>query len=236
LTWQFHAPLFAPEVGFNQPKRDADVTVWLENYRVRKTRNLSETGKVSSVNRLTTFDLYFGMKDEVGVNNYNEIQGHPIDESRWETIYEPLRACLETDYGDAFLNLCELLGINLTIPNEDWSLFRLRTAENLSGIKVSIQLLDDNTKQEVPYIFEYELDGMQVGDSPQTNFLEGRLNGVQYSSFPKPDNKGLVVVGTELFNPYTVGILGYNILNGTNGFEFTLTAGETVIIEAEIPK
>ena len=58
------------------------------------------------------------VRENLGVNNYNEIKDHPIEESKWETIFKPIIDCLGCDN---ILDTCELLGVtnvNVDMPSD----------------------------------------------------------------------------------------------------------------------
>lgn len=128
FCWEFGAPLEEAEANKQQTERGCCVNVFLTDLKKDVVRGYSsQTGFQNSRADNYSFTLYVLKRDELGKNNYNEIIGHPIDESRWETILKPLQECV-TEEG--VLEFCNILGINIDIPR--WSM------------STKINYLDDN--------------------------------------------------------------------------------------------
>lgn len=54
----------------------------------------SDFGNIAEITHTENYVVYFLIKSKEGLNNYNEIQGHSILESRYKTIFKPLRDCI----------------------------------------------------------------------------------------------------------------------------------------------
>ncbi len=95
LCYSFGAPLFNSEVNIQQTE-GCCVNVFLTNIRVRSNFNQT-TDKMLGYklidSYILSFELNFLTQGELGVNNYNEIIGHPIEGSKWETTFKPLLNC-----------------------------------------------------------------------------------------------------------------------------------------------
>lgn len=92
--FKFGAPLQTSHINIQQ-QEDCCVQVFLTDIRYRSI--YSNTQIFNGYNTLdkcaVSFNLWILVPSELGVNNYNEILGHPITESKWETIFEPLLDC-----------------------------------------------------------------------------------------------------------------------------------------------
>lgn len=94
FCWEFYAPL--TEIDLNIAKTGCCVNVFLvrEKGVDFDTQIQNFNGASARQSEREHFDLYFLIKSKEGINNYNEIPGHPISESREKEIFEPLRNCI----------------------------------------------------------------------------------------------------------------------------------------------
>lgn len=113
MCWSFKAPLSESAVNIVQPEPDKEccVQVFLVRERVpafNTTYNYNATtGFANDVTCTTGFQLLFLVPSNIGLNNYNEIEGHPEAESKWNTILWKLEDCLKCELA---LDFCEFLG------------------------------------------------------------------------------------------------------------------------------
>lgn len=122
FCWAFGAPLIESSINVQQFEEDKKCCVKVfflqDKQPAFSTANQysTQTGYLNKQTCSTNFQLLVLMDSKLGVNNYNEIKGHPTDESKWETILQRLQACLQCDANLAF---CEILGTTYNITN--WS-------------------------------------------------------------------------------------------------------------------
>ena len=144
LCWEFSAPLVASQINIVQEEPDEEeenedccVHVFLTDIKFREvvTRH-PVTNQTTKKTCVWTFSLWVLKKENLGVNNYNEIKGYPIEESKWETIFKPLIDCLGCDN---ILDTCELLGVtNVNVDmNGDAQLIHNYLDENYNGWKIN---------------------------------------------------------------------------------------------------
>lgn len=140
LRWTFSAPLVNSQINIVQSEtneEDCCVHVFLTDVRFRevKQRN-SVTGLTIGKTCVWTFSLWVLKRENLGVNNYNEIKGHPVEEGKWNTIFLPIIECLGCDN---ILDTCELLGVtNVNVDmNQDATLIHNYLDENYNGWKVN---------------------------------------------------------------------------------------------------
>lgn len=136
LCWTFSAPLVNSQINIVQ-EEECCVNVFLTDIRFREIKNRnSVTGLITSKTCVWNFSLYVLKKENLGVNNYNEIKGHPVDESKWETIFKPIIDCLGCDN---ILDTCDILGltnVNVDMPS-DAILIHNYLDDNYNGWKLN---------------------------------------------------------------------------------------------------
>lgn len=141
--WEFTASLRESDLNEYQQKAKGvcPVLVAVTNYRIECQTPLDRrTGLQTLGAEIHTFDLHFLLKDNVGVNVYNEIKDHPLRESKWATILKPLADCIACSP----LDFCEYLGYDMEVvrwslvPRMDWQ------DNNYSGWTVNVQLRQNN--------------------------------------------------------------------------------------------
>jgi len=136
LCWEFSAPLVSSQINIVQ-EESCCVNVFLTDLRFRETKQRNTTtGLVIGKSCTWTFSIWCLKKEALGVNNYNEIKGYPVDESKWETIFLPIIECLGCDN---ILDTCELLGVtNVNVDmNQDATLIHNYLDNNYNGWKVN---------------------------------------------------------------------------------------------------
>jgi len=98
FCYSFGAPLFNSELNIQQIE-DCCLNVFLVNYNIKPIYKNDNVffGYQNIDYFLHNFDLYLILPSELGINNYNEISGHPIEESKWKTIFFPLINCFSVE-------------------------------------------------------------------------------------------------------------------------------------------
>jgi hypothetical protein len=130
LCWEFSAPLVASQINIVQ-NETCCVNVFLTDIKFREEKVFnSVTGLTTSKRCIWNFSLYALIKENLGVNNYNEIKGHPVNESKWETIFYPIINCLGCD------NLLDICNIQIN-QNGDAQLIHNYLDENYNGWKIN---------------------------------------------------------------------------------------------------
>lgn len=107
FCWSFSAPLSNSGMNMSLAK-DGEcccVHLFLTYIGTDYGYKTANTGVKNLEWNDTFFTLYVVKQTNLGVNVYNEIPNHPIDESLWESILEPLENCLGC--GNE-LELCEM--------------------------------------------------------------------------------------------------------------------------------
>lgn len=136
LCWEFAAPLVSSQINIVQ-EETCCVNVFLTDIRFREVKNRNATtGLITGKSCVWTFSLYVLKKENLGVNNYNEIKDHPVEESKWETIFKPIIDCLGCDN---ILDTCEILGVtNVNVDmNQDAILIHNYLDANYNGWKLN---------------------------------------------------------------------------------------------------
>ncbi len=110
FCWEFDAPLTDSGVNESQLRLDDDccpVKLFITNLSVRKNRVYNQVTKLlTDYSADYTFTLHALVADRIDTNVYAEQIGHPIDESKWETILHPIEQCL---CEEEVLEFCELI-------------------------------------------------------------------------------------------------------------------------------
>lgn len=133
--WTFGAPL--SEKNMNSQESPEDMTccnhLYITEYET--SSGYTKDSNTQLVNRAWCdhiFTLYVVKHSELGINTYNEQAGHPIDESLWKTILEPLQNCLGN--GNEF-DLCEM-GYEFEIFKWNMKVVRLHQDNNYTGWRI----------------------------------------------------------------------------------------------------
>lgn len=108
FCWKFYAPLTEQklnlvrdvlvEPGSGESEDACCVHVFLLRNQpddFSSTPNYSQFSTISDIVSTENYVVYFLIKSKEGLNNYNELPGYSIDESRHETIFKPLRECID---------------------------------------------------------------------------------------------------------------------------------------------
>lgn len=109
FCWKFYAPLtelklnlvrdVLVEPGSDDVNQACCVHVFLLRNQpddFSSSPNYSTYGNINTVVHSENYVVYFLIKSKEGLNNYNEMPGHPISEGRHETIFKPLRDCINS--------------------------------------------------------------------------------------------------------------------------------------------
>ena len=108
FCWSFKAPL--SESGLNKTELTEEeqccLQLFITDYETDPGETIDERTGLSKKKYCDhIFTLYVVKPSDIGLNVYNEIPGHPISESLWETILEPIQNCIGC--GNEF-DLCEM--------------------------------------------------------------------------------------------------------------------------------
>ena len=115
--WTFGAPLTEDALNKQQTPDGVDpccVHVFISDLVISSVRAFATTGYQSARYDNHSFNLYVLKKGDLGTNNYNEIAGHPISESRWQQTLKPLKECLDDQN---LLPFCTELDNTIQITN-----------------------------------------------------------------------------------------------------------------------
>lgn len=144
FCWEFDAPL--TESGVNEsimqtdPEDCCPVKVFITNLSTRKNRSYNTTtGFLNSYSVDYTFTLHALKFDRIDTNVYQEQLGHPVSESKWETILKPIQSCL---CEENVLSFCDLIckKIDITAWNE---VVRINWLDNnYTGWSITMTLRD----------------------------------------------------------------------------------------------
>lgn len=135
LCWEFSAPLVNSQINTVQKDTPCCVQVFITDITFRENIVRASTGLTTSHTCIDTFTLWALVESPLGVNNYNEIKGHPIDESKWSEIYLPLKECLGCEN---ILDTCEILNqTNVNVDLTNATLVHNYLDQSYSGWKIS---------------------------------------------------------------------------------------------------
>lgn len=133
--WFFGAPLSESALETQQLREETKCCYQLmvTDYTAseRKEYNTSNFITRSVCDQRITF--YVVKESQIDINNYNEVNNHPVDESKWEAIFKPLLECLTCD---TVLDFCSIQGYPTQIP--EWTVTRVNnyTDKNFAGLKI----------------------------------------------------------------------------------------------------
>lgn len=139
LCWDFGAPLYESAVESHRIKegKECCVQVLLINPSFSSTRNYLISGLYNTQICTDSFQLLFVMPSRIDINNFNELPGFSIEESKWFTVFNRLKKCIECD---AELAFCEILGSN-SLRLTNWSATILPanfTSNNYAGFRLNV--------------------------------------------------------------------------------------------------
>lgn len=99
FCWKFIGAL--TQKRFNLTRRSEDCCVHVALFRNLATdfgsNFVYRNGFLNDETRFENYEVMFLIQSKEGLNNYNEIEGHEVDQSRYETIFKPLRECIESN-------------------------------------------------------------------------------------------------------------------------------------------
>lgn len=136
LCWEFSAPLVHSQINVVQTE-SCCANVFLTDVRFRENiQRSSITNMVTSKTCVWNFSLWCLVPASMGLNNYNEMKGHPVDESKWNTIFKPIIDCLGCGN---ILDTCVILGeTNVNVDfNGDAVLIHNYLDNNYNGWRVN---------------------------------------------------------------------------------------------------
>ncbi len=142
FCWEFTAPIRESDLNEYQFRGDGCcVLVALTDFRFDCSAPFNpRSGTRALGSRVWNFNLHFLAVDDLGLNVYDEIPGHPLAESKWSTILNPLYECVACSP----LDFCEPLGQALEVtrwsatPRIDWQ------DNNYTGWTVQVALRQNN--------------------------------------------------------------------------------------------
>ena len=138
FCYSFAAPLFNSEMNVQQTD-DCCIQVFLSNISVKSfyIENKNQFYGFKQLEKCVyTFDLYLLKQMPLGINNYNEIQFHPIEESKWETLFSKLLNCFGCGINECN-DILNFAGYN----NYNVSLVHNYLDSNYNGIKITASII-----------------------------------------------------------------------------------------------
>lgn len=147
LCWaEFEAPLTRSAMNIVQQEEDSKCCVhsYLTNLRYSENRIYNTSNPfIRDANINGSFELYFVVNDVLGRNNYMEIKGHSVKDSRWEAILKPLYDCLTSE---DLLQECENMGYLFKINRWDLNLVIVDGDNNNTGWRLNAEF---STKKKI---------------------------------------------------------------------------------------
>lgn len=139
LCWDFGAPLteWAAETYQIKAGKECCVQVLLlfPDNVFSTNRTYASSGLITNLTCTNSFQVLFLLPSRIDINNYNEIPGHSIEESKWFTVFNKLKQCIECD---AELDFCEILGTSYNITNWSARLVNNYTSNNYAGFRLNV--------------------------------------------------------------------------------------------------
>ncbi|RMZ58973.1 hypothetical protein D1632_15520 [Chryseobacterium nematophagum] len=135
FCWAFKAPLSESGLSRAQLREEDECCLQLfitdyetdTGYRMNEKTGLSHRKYCDH-----SFTLYVVKPSDIGLNVYNEIPGHPINESLWETILAPIQNCIGC--GNEF-DLCEM-GYSFDILRWKMKTVQFKEDHNYTGWRI----------------------------------------------------------------------------------------------------
>ena len=146
FCFEFDAPL--TESGVNESVMQSDpedccpIKVFVTNYSFRENKTYNRiTTLLTNESIDHTFTVSFVAFDRIDTNVYQEQIGHPINESKWETILRPLQECV-CDSNELQKEICELICKRILITQ--WNaITRINWLDNnYTGWSITMTLRD----------------------------------------------------------------------------------------------
>lgn len=134
--WDFSAPMSESAANIQQLRKNKECCYQLmvTDYRHSRREEYSTIGLVSRVVCEERMTIYVVKAGSIGINNYNEIDGHFTSESKWESVLKPLFECFSCE---DILAKCEILGYQFRIPVWDVEKVIDWNDNNYTGIKIN---------------------------------------------------------------------------------------------------
>ena len=105
--WRFFAPMEEKRLNIIKGSDQCCINVFLLRNKGQdfgSTLTYGQEGYLSNTFTREQYDILFLISSKEGINNYNELEGHNVLESRYETIFKPLRECITNDI---ITSICE---------------------------------------------------------------------------------------------------------------------------------
>lgn len=109
FCWCFSAPLSEQKINIQELREGYECCVQVMytqnegNAFVLQNNYNTQTNLLQQAYALENFNLYFLIPSRLGVNNYNEIQNHDLQEARYKQLFD-LKECITEQL---HLNFCE---------------------------------------------------------------------------------------------------------------------------------
>lgn len=135
FCWTFGGAM--TEAGINTYRiregEECCVHLFLTNLTYTDYREYNEGGLYTDAFCEYSFVLWALVPSDIGINNLNEIPDHPIEESAWAMIHEPLLECLACD---PMTYVCEALGFDVRIERWHMEMLFKQTDNNYDGWRI----------------------------------------------------------------------------------------------------
>lgn len=134
--WDFSAPL--SESGFEEQQlkegKECCYQLVITDYATDESNEYNPANYARRKVCNHRFVMYIVKASDIGTNTYDEIDNHPIEESKWETIIKPLFECFGCD---AMIDYCQIVGYPIQIPQ--WRVEKVinKTSNNYDGVKIT---------------------------------------------------------------------------------------------------
>lgn len=138
FCWFYGAPLDLAAANLQQAPEDKKCCthILVTDLTTNSVKGYaSSTGFLNSQFDDYNFTIHVVRQDDIGTNTYNEINDHPIEEGKWETILRPLQECLE-DTPELEKQFCNLLGKQLRITAWRMSILKNYADNNYTGWEI----------------------------------------------------------------------------------------------------
>lgn len=133
FCWEFYAPLTDKKLNIVRGNGECCVKVFLLRNMAQDfgSRITYTNGFQTNTNNFDNYKVLFLIPSKEGVNNYNELEGWSVDESRHMKIFKPLRNCITSDI---LTQICS----NFEITNWTGKYIYDYQDENYYGIEITI--------------------------------------------------------------------------------------------------
>lgn len=148
FCWEFDLPLRESDANESLIKtEECCVRVMITDLVIQENKTTNSAGLVTAYSEDYQFILNVVIPSEIDKNVYHE-QIHPISESKWETILNPLKECLS---GDRLFDFCDILGRDIIITNRRWTSRIDWLDNNYDGWSIAMTLrIDDRPYNITP--------------------------------------------------------------------------------------